>query len=65
MQRRHDFHQHSRIFKLLTSRPIVPDDEEIERRKREMPAPKGREVSGYLKRYAALVSGADEGAVLS
>lgn len=41
------------------------DDEEIERRKREMPAPKGREVSGYLKRYAALVSGADEGAVLS
>lgn len=44
---------------------LLVDDEEIERRKKEMPAKEPRKVEGYLKRYAAQVQGADEGAVLS
>lgn len=44
---------------------LLVDDEEIERRKKEMPAKEPRKVEGYLKRYAAQVHGADEGAVLS
>lgn len=44
---------------------MLVDDEEIERRKKEMPAKEPRKVEGYLKRYAAQVHGADEGAVLS
>ena len=39
-------------------------DEEIERRKAEMPLKK-KEVSGYLKRYAAQVSSADRGAIIN
>ena len=39
-------------------------DEEIEKRKAEMPIKK-KEVSGYLKRYAAQVSSADKGAIIN
>ena len=39
-------------------------DEEIEKRKAEMPLKK-KEVSGYLKRYAAQVSSADKGAIIN
>jgi dihydroxy-acid dehydratase len=39
-------------------------DEELERRKAEMPI-KRKEVSGYLKRYSAMVSSADKGAIIN
>ena len=39
-------------------------DEEIEKRKAEMPIQK-KEVSGYLKRYAAQVSSANKGAIIN
>ncbi len=39
-------------------------DEELAKRKAEMPIKK-KEVSGYLKRYAAQVSSADKGAILN
>jgi dihydroxy-acid dehydratase len=39
-------------------------DEEIEKRRAEMPLKK-KEVSGYLKRYAAQVSSADRGAIIN
>ncbi len=39
-------------------------DEELAKRKKEMPIKK-KEVSGYLKRYAAQVSSADKGAILN
>ena len=39
-------------------------DEELEKRKAEMPLKK-KEVSGYLKRYAAQVSSADKGAIIN
>ena len=39
-------------------------DEEIAKRKAEMPL-KRKEVSGYLKRYAAQVSSADKGAIIN
>ena len=38
--------------------------EELEKRKQEMPL-KRKEVSGYLKRYAAQVSSADKGAIIN
>ena len=38
--------------------------EELEKRKQEMPLKK-KEVSGYLKRYAAQVSSADKGAIIN
>ncbi|HPJ01838.1 MAG TPA: dihydroxy-acid dehydratase, partial [Candidatus Limiplasma sp.] len=37
--------------------------EELDRRKANFVAPKRKELTGYLKRYAALVSSADQGAV--
>ena len=40
-------------------------DEEIERRKREMPIRKQENLSGYLKRYSAMVSSADKGAIIN
>ncbi|MBQ8827329.1 MAG: dihydroxy-acid dehydratase, partial [Oscillospiraceae bacterium] len=40
------------------------DDEEINRRLAEF-TPKQKELSGYLKRYAKLVSSAAQGAVLN
>ena len=39
-------------------------DEELAKRKKEMPI-KRKEVSGYLKRYAAQVSSADKGAIIN
>ncbi len=39
-------------------------DEEFAKRKKEMPIKK-KEVSGYLKRYAAQVSSADKGAIIN
>ena len=39
-------------------------DEELAKRKAEMPL-KRKEVSGYLKRYAAQVSSADKGAIIN
>ena len=39
-------------------------DEELAKRKAEMPI-KNKEVSGYLKRYAAQVSSADKGAIIN
>jgi dihydroxy-acid dehydratase len=44
---------------------LLVDDEEIEKRKKEMPILQKENVSGYLKRYAKMVSSADKGAVLS
>ena len=44
---------------------LLVDDEEIEKRKKEMKPKEHKDVTGYLKRYASLVHGADEGAVLS
>lgn len=41
------------------------DEAELEKRRKEMPIKEKKNVSGYLKRYAAAVSGADKGAVLS
>lgn len=42
----------------------VPD-EEIEKRKQEMPVLKKTDLSGYLKRYAKMVSSADKGAIIN
>ena len=44
---------------------LLVDDDEIERRKQEMPIKKKQELSGYLKRYAAMVSSADRGAIIN
>ena len=43
---------------------IAISDEELAKRKAEMPIKK-KEVSGYLKRYAAQVSSADKGAIIN
>ena len=40
-------------------------DEEIEKRKSEMPIKKKENITGYLKRYAAMVSSADKGAIIN
>ncbi len=40
-------------------------DEEIEKRKAEMPIKKKENIKGYLKRYAAMVSSADKGAIIN
>lgn len=40
-------------------------DEEIERRKQEMPIKVKTDVRGYLARYAAMVSSADKGAIIN
>ena len=39
--------------------------EEIERRKQEMPILKKENLTGYLKRYAAIVESADKGAIIN
>jgi dihydroxy-acid dehydratase len=46
-----------------TTLSIDLSDEEIDSRMREL-KPKERELTGYLKRYAALVGSADKGAIL-
>ena len=40
-------------------------DEEIAKRKAEMPIKKKENITGYLKRYAAMVSSADKGAIIN
>ena len=40
-------------------------DEEIEKRKAEMPIKKKENITGYLKRYANMVSSADKGAIIN
>ena len=40
-------------------------DEELNLRKAEMPIKKKTEITGYLKRYAAMVSSADKGAIIN
>ncbi len=41
------------------------DDEELARRKKEMPIARKTNISGYLKRYADIVSSADRGAIIN
>lgn len=43
---------------------LLVDDEELAKRKEEMPILKKDNVKGYLKRYASMVSSADQGAIL-
>lgn len=43
---------------------LLVDDNEIARRKEEMPILKKDNVKGYLKRYASMVSSAEQGAIL-
>ena len=40
-------------------------DEELARRKAEMPIKRKTEITGYLKRYASMVSSADKGAIIN
>ena len=40
-------------------------DQELEKRKKEMPIKKKDNITGYLKRYAAMVSSADKGAIIN
>ncbi len=40
-------------------------DEELAKRRKEMPIKKKEHISGYLKRYAAMVSSADKGAIIN
>jgi dihydroxy-acid dehydratase len=40
-------------------------DEEMAKRHAEMPIKKKEGISGYLKRYAAMVSSADKGAIIN
>ena len=44
---------------------IKISDEELERRRAEMPIKRKENLTGYLKRYAALVSSADKGALIN
>jgi dihydroxy-acid dehydratase len=41
------------------------DEDEIARRRAEMPIKKKENITGYLKRYAAQVSSADQGAIIN
>ena len=41
------------------------DDEELEERKKTMPIKVKKDVKGYLKRYAQMVSSADKGAIIN
>ena len=40
-------------------------DAEMAKRRAEMPVKKNENLSGYLKRYAAMVSSADKGAIIN
>lgn len=40
-------------------------DEELEERRKTMPVKKEENITGYLKRYAAMVSSADKGAIIN
>lgn len=40
-------------------------DEELEERKKTMPIKRKENITGYLKRYASMVSSADKGAIIN
>ena len=40
-------------------------DEELAERRKTMPIKKKENITGYLKRYAAMVSSADKGAIIN
>ena len=40
-------------------------DEELEQRRKEMPIKRKENLTGYLKRYAKMVSSADKGAIIN
>jgi dihydroxy-acid dehydratase len=44
---------------------LLVSDEELEKRRAEMPIKKKTDIKGYLKRYAAMVSSADKGAIIN
>ena len=44
---------------------LCVSDEELARRRSEMPIKKKENITGYLKRYAAMVSSADKGAIIN
>lgn len=44
---------------------LLVSDEELERRRSEMPIRRKENITGYLKRYAAQVSSADKGAIIN
>ncbi len=44
---------------------LCVSDEELSRRRSEMPIKKKENITGYLKRYAAMVSSADKGAIIN
>ena len=44
---------------------IEVSDEELEKRRAEMPIKKKTDITGYLKRYSAMVSSADKGAIIN
>ena len=44
---------------------LLVDEEEIEKRKAEMPIMKKEGITGYLKRYSMMVSSADKGAIIN
>ncbi len=44
---------------------LLVSDEELSRRKAEMPIKKKEGITGYLKRYAMMVSSADKGAIIN
>ena len=44
---------------------LLVSDEELESRRATMPIKKKENVSGYLKRYASMVSSADKGAIIN
>ena len=49
----------------LTTLEKDAEYEEIEKRRAEMPIKKKENITGYLKRYAAMVSSADQGAIIN
>ncbi len=44
---------------------LEASDEELEERRKTMPVKKKENITGYLKRYAAMVSSADKGAIIN
>ena len=49
----------------LHSIELRVSDEELARRKAEMPLKRKTNITGYLKRYAMTVSSADKGAIIN
>ena len=40
-------------------------DDELSKRRKEMPIKRKENITGYLKRYAQMVSSADKGAIIN